>query len=196
MCMCVDQNKTTPPIKEILMSTDLTWPSWPPAKISQVHTIMLHLHYYRRFWRLHIWLGQKDPRSKFHRCIPSCYTSFTKGNFDDYRLDLTKKPPPNQNFTGAYYHVTPPLLKEILMTTDLTWPKRPPLPPGQNFTGAYHHITPSLLQEIQTQQKPRVTEARHNVEKHSLFKLTLASWKEWLFVIGWVLLGRMSGFAV
>ena len=35
-----------------------------------------------------------------------------------------------------------------------------------------HHITPSLLQEIQTQQKPHVTEARHNAKKHSLLHLS------------------------
>ena len=46
---------------------------------------------------------------------------------DLYRFELTNlTPPPSQNFTGAYHHVTPPLVKEILMTTDMTWPKRPP----------------------------------------------------------------------
>ena len=33
------------------------------------------------------------PQRKFHRCIPSCYNSLTKGNFDDCRFDLTKKTP-------------------------------------------------------------------------------------------------------
>ena len=33
-----------------------------------------------------------SPLPKFHRCIPSCYTSLTKGNFDDYRFHLTAKP--------------------------------------------------------------------------------------------------------
>ena len=46
---------------------------------------------------------------------------------------------------GAYHHITPPLLKEILMTTDLIDQKDPP---SQNFMGAYHHITPPLLKEI------------------------------------------------
>ena len=31
---------------------------------------------------------------------------------------------------------------------------------------AFHHVTPPPLQ---TQQKPRVTEAQHNAEKHFLF---------------------------
>ena len=31
---------------------------------------------------------------------------------------------------------------------------------------AFRHVTPPLLQ---TQQKPRVTEAQHNAEKHFLF---------------------------
>ena len=33
----------------------------------------------------------------------------------------------------------------------------------KNFIDAFHHVTPLLLQ---TQQKPRVTEAQHNAEKH------------------------------
>ena len=70
---------------------------------------------------------------------------------------------------GANCNVTPPLLTEFSMTTDLTCLIKKTPPPRENFTGAYHHITPSLLQDIQTQQKPRVTEAQHNAEKHSLF---------------------------
>ena len=43
-----------------------------------------------------------------------------KVNFDVYRFDLTKLTPSSQNFTGAFHHVTPCLLQEILMSTDLT----------------------------------------------------------------------------
>ena len=38
---------------------------------------------------------------------------------DLYRFDLTKLTSPGQNFTGAYCNVTP-ILKKILITTDLT----------------------------------------------------------------------------
>ena len=38
---------------------------------------------------------------------------------DLYRFDLTKLTSPGQNFTGAYRNVTP-LLKKILITTNLT----------------------------------------------------------------------------
>ena len=70
-----------------------------------------------------------------------------KGNFYVYRFDLTKlTPPPSQNFTDAFHHITPSLPKEILMSTDLTWLSWPP--PSQNFTDAFHHIIPSLLKEI------------------------------------------------
>ena len=35
---------------------------------------------------------------------------------------------------------------------------------------AFHHVTPP---QLQTQQKPRVTEAQHNAEKHFLFKICI-----------------------
>ena len=51
-------------------------------------------------------------------CFIQTYPIFNR-NFDDYRFDLIKKKTLNQNFMGANCNVTPPLLKEILMTTDL-----------------------------------------------------------------------------
>ena len=43
------------------------------------------------------------------------------------------------NFTDAFHHITPPVLKGILDLGrfDLTY-----LTPHQNFTDAFHHITP------------------------------------------------------
>ena len=43
-------------------------------------------------------------------------------------------------------------------------------PPHQNFMDAFRHVTPLPLQ---TQQKPRVTEAQHNAEKHFLLLSSL-----------------------
>ena len=39
-------------------------------------------------------------------------------------------------------------------------------PPHQNFMDAFRHVTPL---QLQIQQKPRVTKAQHNAEKHFLF---------------------------
>ena len=73
---------------------------------------------------------------------------------------------------GAICHVTP-VLNDILdlCRFDLTYLT----PPHQNFTGCIssHYTTtvqPISIQPLQTQQKPRVTEAQHNAEKHFLFK--------------------------
>ena len=58
---------------------------------------------------------------------------------------------------GANCNATPPLLKEILMTTDLTWPK---IPPRQNLMGANCnivdpvHLFLSLSSESEFRQKP------------------------------------------
>ena len=96
----------------------------------------------------------------------------SKGNFDVYRFDLTKLTPPPAKISqiDAFHHITPSLLKEISMSTDLTWPSWPPppwpkfhrcipshytyplqfhrcipscypYPPGQNFTDAFYHAT-------------------------------------------------------
>ena len=57
---------------------------------------------------------------------------------------MTKKTPPAK-LSWVHSHATPPLLKAIFSTTDLTWPKRPP---GQNFMGANCNATPPLLKAI------------------------------------------------
>ena len=81
--MCVDQNKSPPPQGNFdVYRFDLPKLT-PPAKISRVQTVTLHI----------LDLTKKTPLPKFHRCKPQCYTSFIKGNFDDYRFDLTKKTP-------------------------------------------------------------------------------------------------------
>ena len=57
-------------------------------------------------------------------------------------------------------------------------------PPCQNFTGTFCHVTPAIqpisIQLLQTQQKPRVTDAHHNAEKHYLLvnyiNLNLGFW--------------------
>ena len=77
------------------MTTDLTWPKRPPGQ-----NFMGAYHHATPPLLKEIWMTtdltwpKRPPQSKFHGCIPSCYTSFTKGNFDDYRFDLTKKTPP------------------------------------------------------------------------------------------------------
>ena len=87
----------TPLLKPIFPTPDLTWPKRPP-----------------------LW-------PNCHGCIQSCYTSFTKGNFFNYRFDLTKKTPPHQNFMGAVCHITP-VLNDILdlCRFDLTYLTPPP----------------------------------------------------------------------
>ena len=89
---------TPPLLKEILMSTDLTWPSWPPPSknfMGAYHHITPPLLKEILMTTDLAW-QKRPPQLKFHRIIPSHYTSLTKGNFDDYRFDLTKKtlPPP------------------------------------------------------------------------------------------------------
>ena len=53
-------------------------------------------------------------------------------------------------------------------------------PCGQNFMDAFRHVIPPLLQ---TQQKPRVTEAQHNAEKHFLFAFAVNDFDAKKFVI-------------
>ena len=72
---------------------------------------------------------------------------------------------------GAICHITP-VLNDILdlCRFDLTY-----LTPHQNFTGCIssHYTTavqPISIQPLQSQQKPRVTEAQHNAEKHFLLR--------------------------
>ena len=85
-----------------------------------------------------------------------------------YRFDSTKKtpPPPSENFMGANHNVTPQW--KIFFVRDLTWQKDPPPSPGENVMGVNCNVTPASSCSLQTQQKPRVTEAQHNAEKHFL----------------------------
>ena len=78
---------------------------------------------------------------------------------------------------GAICHITP-VLNDILdlCRFDFTYLT----PPHQNFTGCIlsHYTTaiqPISIQPLQTQQKPRVTEAQHNAEKHFLFLFQIIS---------------------
>ena len=109
--------------------------------------------------------------------------------------------PPNQNFTGAFCHVTP-VLNDILdlCRYHLTYLNPPPkfhrcilsrytcvkwyfrsmqiwldvFDPRtkilwMHFITLHTAVQPISIQPLQTQQKPRVTEAQHNAEKHFLF---------------------------
>ena len=81
---------------------------------------------------------------------------------------------------GAICHVTP-VLNDILdlCRFDLTYLTPPPTKIlWMHFVTA---VQPISIQPLQTQQKPRVTEAQHNAEKHFLFKIVsfanlLKSW--------------------
>ena len=122
-------------LKEILMSTDLTWPSWPPVKISQVHSIMLYLPP-AKISQVHSIMLHLPSLPKFHRCISSHYTFRAKGNFGDYRFDLTKLSPQLKFHRCIPSHYTFPAKGNFdVYRFDLT-----KLTPNQNFTGAFHHV--------------------------------------------------------
>ena len=103
-----------------------------------------------------------------------------KAIFFNYRFDLTKNtpPPPGQNFMGAFCHhytCVKWFFRSMQIWLDIFDP------PLQNFTGCIssHYTTavqPISIQPLQTQQKPRVTEAQHNAEKHYLLTIFI-SWK-------------------
>ena len=94
-----------------------------------------------------------------------------KASFFDYRFDLTNFKPPRQNFMGTICHVTP-VLNDILdlCRFDLTYLTPPPAKILQD--AFFRHIMPQPFNQSASshsrQQKPRVTEAQHNAEKHFL----------------------------
>ena len=59
-------------------------------------------------------------------------------------------------------------------------------PPPKFYRCILSHYTtaiqPISIQPLQTQQKPRVTEAQHNAEKHSLFLFGGHTWSTWIRV--------------
>ena len=78
---------------------DLTKLSPPlPAKVSQVHTIMLHLPPPPKFHGC-VPSHYTCPPPKFHECIPSHYT------YPPANISWLHTPPPHQNFMDAFHHL-------------------------------------------------------------------------------------------
>ena len=106
----------------------------------------------------------------------NCYATppLLKAFFFDYRFDLINFDPSCQNLMGAICHITP-VLNDILdlCRFDLTYLTPHPQPKffGCILSRYTTAIQPISIQPLQTQQKPHVTEAQHNAEKHFLFKL-------------------------
>ena len=224
----------TPLLKPIFPTPDLTWPKRPPQPnchgcIQSCYTSFTKGNFfdYRFDWTnfdppppkfhgcnlshytcvkwyfrsMQIWLDVFDPPPKFHRCILSHYT-YVKWYFRSMQIWLDVFDPPHQNFTGAFCHVTP-VLNDIsdLCRYYLTYMTPPPtkisqvqfvtlhllndildlcrfdltyLTPLPKFYGCISScytttVQPISIQPLQTQQKPRVTEAQHNAERHFLF---------------------------
>ena len=140
--MCVDQNKATSPHPAKGNFDDYRFDLTkltPLTKISQVHTIMLHL--------------PPTPWPKFHRCIPSCYTyPLAKISWiHTITLQLPPKPKFHRCIPSCYTYPPPGLKFHRCIPLRYTYTP----PTGQNFMDAFHHITPTRHN------------ARHNADKHS-----------------------------
>ena len=85
VCVYVDQNKAPTPIKEILMTTDSTWPKRPTLSqnfMGANHNITPPLLKEIFMTTDFTWPKILPPMLKFHRCIPSRYTFPATGNPD------------------------------------------------------------------------------------------------------------------
>ena len=147
----------------------LTWCSWspPPKFYGYISSHYTCVKWY--FRSMQIWLDVVDPLPKFYGCILSCYTS-VKWHFRSMQIWLDVADPPQTKILQMHFimlHLCQTIFYIMQIWLDVA---DPPLPKfyGCILSCYTTAVQPISIQPLQTQQKPRCTEAQHNAEKHYL----------------------------